>query len=211
MRLGRDVDGPATDGPTVAGTRTPGGRPAAPAARTGMPDPARSAVERAAAAFLGWVTAVGMTMLLGAGAVFVGLALAPMLDLGGSEAEISSDAATLSIVGAVLLTLITLVAFGCGGFVSARVAGVGGTRQGLAVWWWAVGIGVGLILLGPLLGDGLRTGLISSELDVATAGMLAALLVTAALGAALGGRAADRARRPPAPQPGSHRHDRGTP
>ena len=82
-------------------------------------------------AFFGWLTATGMVVLLSAIATGVGAAV-------GAGRTATANPLTSGIVGAVVIGVILLVAYYCGGYVAARMARFNGVRQGVAVWLWAV-------------------------------------------------------------------------
>jgi hypothetical protein len=89
------------------------------------------------AAFFGWLSATGMSVLLTAllTAAGAGLGIATQTDPG----EVAGQAAQgVGIVGAVAVALILFVSYYCGGYVAGRMARFSGARQGLAVWLWAI-------------------------------------------------------------------------
>jgi hypothetical protein len=100
-------------------------------------------------AFFGWLVAVGMAAILlgllsAAGAAF-GLGEV-------SEAEASANAETIGIVGGILLILVLVVAYYCGGYVSGRMSRFDGARQGIAVWALGLAVTVILAVAGALFG-----------------------------------------------------------
>ncbi|AMM34766.1 hypothetical protein SA2016_4114 (plasmid) [Sinomonas atrocyanea] len=97
---------------------------------------------KAGAAFFGWLTATGMSVLLTAllTAAGAGLALGTQTDpakLAGGQ-----TAPTVGIIGAAIVAVILFVSYYCGGYVAGRMARFDGARQGLAVWLWAVAIAI---------------------------------------------------------------------
>lgn len=156
---------------------------------------------KAGSAFFGWLTAMGMSVLLtallaGAGAgVGIGTQTDPT-KLSGQSAP------TVGIAGAVAVALILFISYYCGGYVAGRMARFHGPRQGVAVWLWAVAIAVLFALL--VIAAGSRFNVLSSlnsfpripidEGTLTTGGII--VLVAAALitlvGAVLGGAAGMR-------------------
>lgn len=106
-------------------------------------------------AFFGWLTATGMAVLLTALAAAAGtvFGVATTTDGGQAVDEASSNAATIGIVGAVVLAVILFVAYYCGGYVAGRMARFDGAKQGLAVWLWAVLVAVVVAVLGAVAGS----------------------------------------------------------
>lgn len=94
------------------------------------------------AAFFGWLTAVGVGVLLTALLAATGAALG-LGTLGEAVDEAAADnAGTIGIVGAIALLVILFVAYFAGGYVAGRMARFNGMKQGLAVWLWAIVIAV---------------------------------------------------------------------
>lgn len=108
------------------------------------------------AAFFGWLTAMGMAVLLTAlvvaatGAVF-GLGVAGTPDEAADEAMRNVE--TVGWIGAAALFVILFVAYFCGGYVAGRMARFNGVRQGLAVWVWAIVIAIVIALLSVVAGS----------------------------------------------------------
>ncbi|MEV4514261.1 hypothetical protein AB0K00_35540 [Dactylosporangium sp. NPDC049525] len=154
------------------------------------------------AAFFGWLTAVGMAVLLTAllGAAGTAISLATGTDLGNAAAAQGSE--TIGVLGTLALLIITFVAYYCGGYVAARMARFNGVKQGVAVWIWAVVIAAVVAVLGLVAGD--RYDVLArlnslprvpvNEGTVTTAGIIAllAVAVVSLLGAILGGLAGMR-------------------
>src|SRR3954470_21151520 len=76
--------------------------------------------------FFGWLSAVGVATLLLALVAATGAAIGIT-----SSADASS---TVGIVGGILMLLVLMLAYYCGGYVAGRMARFNGPRQGLAVW-----------------------------------------------------------------------------
>ena len=155
-------------------------------------------------AFFGWLTAVGMAVLLtsiaaAAGAVF-GLASDASVD--GVADAARGEADTVGIIGAVVLAVIVFLAYYCGGYVAGRMARFDGLKQGVAVWLWAIFVAIVVGVLGAVAGSEFN---ILSELNgfprlpvgegtLTTAGIvtLVAVLVISLVAAILGGLAGMR-------------------
>lgn len=151
------------------------------------------------AGFFGWLAATGMAVLLTA--IVAGVATAIGVD---QKATPGSTGAlqTAGVVGGIVLLVIILIAYFCGGYVAGRMARFNGLKQGVAVWLWALIITVVLVIIGAIAGSkfnlmsqvpalpnlGVDTG------KVSTAGILAAggVAVVALVGAILGGLAGMR-------------------
>lgn len=143
------------------------------------------------AAFFGWLSAVGLTVLV------VGLLGAVAEAAGAGGSLLGQD---LSTTGVVLVVVLLLVLFGCylgGGYVAGRMARFDGWKQGLAVWGWAVVVAAAVGVAGLLAGDRFD---VLARLEVlprlpytpdelSTSGVVTAVLVWAATlaGALLGG------------------------
>lgn len=146
-------------------------------------------------AFFGWLTATGLTVLLG------GLATAVIAGLGGATNTDVTKAATrdpgaTSIAGVVVLLVVLLIAYFAGGYVAGRMARFSGAKQGVAVWLWGVVVGVVLAIVAAIAGSQFdllgRIGAlprISFDGGQAVGGILAlvGVLVVTIVGAILGG------------------------
>jgi hypothetical protein len=105
-------------------------------------------------AFFGWLTATGTAVLLTALLAVTGTAvgLGNQLDAGEVADAASENAATIGIVGGIVLALILLIAYFCGGYVAGRMARFDGVKQGVAVWLWAIIIAVVLAIVTAVAG-----------------------------------------------------------
>ena len=149
-------------------------------------------------AFFGWLAATGMAVLLTA--LVAGVLAA--LGLGGNGPATAGNLQTAGLVGGIVVLVILLVAYFCGGYVAGRMARFNGVKQGIAVWLWAIIIAVVLGIIGAIAGS--RFNLLSqvgglpnlgvSGDRVTTAGVLAAVgvAVVSLVGAILGGLAGMR-------------------
>jgi MFS family permease len=100
-------------------------------------------------ALFGWLVAVGIATLL------IALLSAAGAAVGLTEAsteDASDNAATLGIVGGVLLLAILLGAYYAGGYVAGRMSRFAGPRQGLGVWIIGLIVTIVLAAAGALLG-----------------------------------------------------------
>lgn len=97
------------------------------------------------AAFFGLLAAAAVAALIGAALSLAWTAVAarsvPWLD--GIGWIVDANEQTMSAIGAVAGLLLLFVALFCGGYVAGRMARFNGSRQGVAVWVWAVVIAVG--------------------------------------------------------------------
>lgn len=151
------------------------------------------------AAFFGWLAATGLAVIViailaGAGVAF-GLANQNAVDSASSD---TGTAKTVGLVGAIILLVVLLVAYYCGGYVAGRMARFNGAQQGIAVWIWAIVTTLIVALVGWIAGSKFN---IFAQLNlpripvdegtVTAAGWIAvgAALVAALVGAVLGGKA----------------------
>ena len=149
-------------------------------------------------AFFGWLVAVGMA------AILIGLlsAAGAAFGLGEvSESEANANAETIGIVGGVLLILVLVVAYYCGGYVSGRMSRFDGARQGIAVWALGLVVTIILAVAGALFGaeynvlESLNLPRIPIEEGSLTAGAaiaLAIVVIGTLLAALIGGKAGER-------------------
>ncbi|HET7397878.1 MAG TPA: hypothetical protein VFJ94_05090 [Intrasporangium sp.] len=156
------------------------------------------------AAFFGWLTAMGMAVLLTALLAAVGatVGVATNTDVGQAASQATTQPGTVGMAGAIALFVILFVAYYCGGYVAGRMARFNGIRQGLAVWLWAVVIAIVVAVLGAVVGSKYNVlATLNSfpripvgEGSLTTAGLVAAVLtIVASLGGAiLGGLAGMR-------------------
>lgn len=157
------------------------------------------------ATFFGWLTAVGMAVLLTALATAAGavVGVATGTDVGqAADSATSSEAETVGLVGGIVLLVIVLVAYYCGGYVAGRMARFDGLKQGLGVWLWALVVAIVVGVLATVAGAEYN---VLSTLDtfprlpvdegtLTTGGLIALVAVVAASlgGALLGGLAGMR-------------------
>ncbi|MET4542277.1 MFS family permease [Arthrobacter bambusae] len=155
-------------------------------------------------AFFGWLTAIGMTVLLSALATAIGVGVGAANPSGAEQAadQARQNAETLGIVGGIVLAVVLFVAYYCGGYVAGRMARFDGAKQGLAVWSWGIIVAILVAILAAVAGNQFNilddlNGAPRIPLDgsLMTAsgiiGLVIALIVPL-LGAILGGKAGMR-------------------
>lgn len=105
-------------------------------------------------AFFGWLTATGTAVILTAVLAATGTAVGLGSEVDPNEAAeaVSENASTVGVVGAIVLAVILLIAYFCGGYVAGRMARFDGVKQGVAVWLWALIIAVVLAVLTAVAG-----------------------------------------------------------
>lgn len=152
-------------------------------------------------AFFGWLAATGMALLLTAIAAGIAAALGANQNVNPGSAT-SGQVQTAGLVGGIILLVIVLIAYFCGGYVAGRMARFNGLKQGVAVWLWAILITVVLGIVGAIAGSQYNVlsqlkglpNLAVSDGKISTAGIIAAVgvVVISLLGAILGGLAGMR-------------------
>jgi len=151
-------------------------------------------------AFFGWLAATGMAVLLTA--LVAGIGAASGLDQSVDPAATGVGGLPLAgIVGGIVLLVIVLIAYFCGGYVAGRMARFSGLKQGVAVWIWALIVAVVVTIIGFVAGS--QSNVLASlgvpaipvnRGTLTTAGILTAvaLAVVSLVGAILGGLAGMR-------------------
>ena len=116
-------------------------------------DPAREKFGGAnlGAACFGWLVAVGVTALL-TGILAV---IATALDYSGNvtQSDVQRAAGSVTLVIALVLLAVLLVAYYAGGYVAGRMSRFDGGRQGVAVWFVGLLVTVAAAVLGWVAGD----------------------------------------------------------
>ena len=152
------------------------------------------------ACFFGWLTATGTAVLLTGLLTAVGLGVGTQQDL--TPAQAAGNAGTLGVVSAIVLLVVILVAYYCGGYVAGRMARFDGVKQGVGVWLWTIIAAVVVTVLGLVAGD--RFNVLSRinslpalpvSRDALTTGAIVSVvvvIVAALIGAVLGGLAGMR-------------------
>jgi len=104
-----------------------------------------------AAAFFGLLVAVGVTILLAGILGAVAAAIGETADL--TRDDLEGQAGDLGVGAIVLLMVVLLVGYCCGGYVAGRMSRFDGARQGLAVWVLGLVVTVVAVGLGALFGS----------------------------------------------------------
>lgn len=106
-------------------------------------------------AFFGWLTAIGLTVLLSALATAVGAGVGAANTNSASDAadQATQNADTIGIVSGIVLAVVLFLAYYCGGYVAGRMARFDGVKQGLAVWLWGIIIAVVVAILATVAGS----------------------------------------------------------
>lgn len=106
-------------------------------------------------AFFGWVTAMGLTILLTALVAAIGGVIGVSSGTTPDEAvdAAAENAGTLTIVSAIAIGLVLLIAYFAGGYVAGRMARFSGVKQGIAVWIWAVAIAIVVAVVTAIAGS----------------------------------------------------------
>jgi hypothetical protein len=149
-------------------------------------------------AFFGWLVAVGIAVLLVA---IVSAAGAAVGLTSSSAGQAKANAGTVGIVGGILLLIVLMIAYGCGGYVAGRMSRFDGPRQGLAVWIVGLVVTIVLAVAGAVLGA--RYNVLQqlnlpripvSEGSLTTGGVIALVVIVAGtiLAAIAGGKAGTR-------------------
>ena len=155
-------------------------------------------------ALFGWLTAIGLTVLLTAVAAATGAGVGAANTSGVSDAanQAQENAQTIGIASGIILAVILLVAYYCGGYVAGRMARFDGAKQGVAVWAWGIIIAVVIAILAAVAGSQFDVlsnlqGVPSIPVDgslLTASGVitLAVVVLVPLLGAILGGTAGMR-------------------
>jgi len=150
------------------------------------------------AAFFGWLVAVGLGSLL-VGIVAAAGAAVGLTQVSGSEAE--QNAESIGLGGAIVLLVVLMIAYYCGGYVAGRMSRFDGARQGFGAWLFGIVITLLLALAAVILGSEYNVleqlnlpSLPVGESTLTTGGAiaLAAVLLGTLLAAVVGGKAGER-------------------
>ncbi|MDQ0736084.1 hypothetical protein [Arthrobacter agilis] len=106
-------------------------------------------------AFFGWLTAIGLTVILSALAAAIGVGIGASTSGTAGEAanQAQENAQTLGIVSGIVLAVILFIAYYCGGYVAGRMARFDGAKQGIAVWLWGIIVAIVLAILAAVAGN----------------------------------------------------------
>jgi hypothetical protein len=147
------------------------------------------------AAFFGWLSANGLTVLLVAITAAAGVALG--LTKGVDTQDASNNADTLGLGGAIALLVILAIGYFAGGYVAGRMARFDGARQGVGVWIIGLLVTVALAVAGVVFGSQYNVleqlnlpRIPVDEGNATTAGIIAlvAVLLVTLFAAILGGK-----------------------
>ena len=151
------------------------------------------------AAFFGWLSANGLTVILLSLATAAGAVVG--LTSNTSEQQAAANAGTIGIVGGIVFLVILALGYFAGGYVAGRMARFDGARQGVAVWLVGLLVTIGLAVAGAVFGakynvlSQLNLPRIPVDEGTATTGGLIALalvLVTTLAAAVAGGKTGER-------------------
>ena len=155
-------------------------------------------------AFFGWLTAIGLTVILSALATAIGVGIGAANTSSANDAanQATENAQTIGIVSGIVLAIILFVAYYCGGYVAGRMARFDGVKQGIAVWLWGIIIAIILAILAAVAGNQFNVlsnlnGAPSIPVDgsaLTASGLigLAIAILVPLIGAILGGKAGMR-------------------
>lgn len=100
--------------------------------------------------FFGWLTATGTVVLLASLVSATGVAVG--LSQGLDPAAAAQNPESVGLIGPIVLLLVILIGYVCGGYVAARMARFNGVKQGIGVWLWAIVVAVVVAALGFVAG-----------------------------------------------------------
>jgi len=103
------------------------------------------------AAFFGWLVAVGMTALLTGLLAVAATAIGYSSEITQTDAE--RAAGTVTLVTAIVLLAVLLIAYYAGGYVAGRMSRFDGGRQGVMVWLIGLLVTLVAVALGWVAGD----------------------------------------------------------
>lgn len=154
---------------------------------------------KAGSAFLGWMTATGISVLLIALIAAVTALAGATIDVTPSNVlnRAAENVQAVNVTAGIILAVVLFISYYCGGYVAARLARFDGAKQGLAVWLWALTATVIAAALAVLAGTAFNDLLNATAFpgfrpnaEDLTAGGVAFLIITALVtlsGAVLGG------------------------
>jgi hypothetical protein len=147
------------------------------------------------AAFFGWLVAVGLGALLTGILTAAGASLAIGNEVNGAAAD------TISLIGAIALVAVLMLAYFAGGYVAGRMSRFDGARQGFAAWAIGIIIAIALAVAGAILGSEYnvlsqlnlpRIPIDEGSLKIGGIIALAAAILLPLLASILGGKAGER-------------------
>lgn len=104
------------------------------------------------AAFFGWLSANGLAVILISLAAAAGLAVGLTAGGGSATGAAAANAPTVGLVSGIVLLVLLMLSYYCGGYVAGRMSRFDGIRQGVAVWVIGLLVTVALALAGAVLG-----------------------------------------------------------
>jgi MFS family permease len=146
------------------------------------------------AAFFGWLVAVGL------GALLTGILSAAGASLAIGEVS-GSDAGTVTLISAIALVAVLMIAYFAGGYVAGRMSRFDGARQGFAAWAVGIIIAIALAIAGAILGAEYnvlsqlnlpRIPIDEGSLKIGGIIALAAAILLPLIASILGGKAGER-------------------
>ena len=146
------------------------------------------------AAFFGWLVAVGL------GALLTGILSAAGASLAIGEVS-GSDAGTVTLISAIALVAVLMLAYFAGGYVAGRMSRFDGARLGFAAWAVGIIIAIALAVAGAILGSEYnvlsqlnlpRIPIDEGSLKIGGIIALAAAILLPLIASILGGKAGER-------------------
>lgn len=106
-------------------------------------------------AFFGWLSAMGLAVLLTALLTAVGVAVGLGTGTTVEEAadQVQQDPSAIGWAGVIGLLVILFVSYFAGGYVAGRMARFDGAKQGFGVWLWALIAAAVVAVLGLVAGE----------------------------------------------------------
>ena len=86
----------------------------------------------AGAAFFGWLVAIAVSVLLTG--IIGAIAAAVGSNAQVTQADATANAGNIGLVAAIVLLVVLMIGYYCGGYVAGRMSRFYGTSQGLGVW-----------------------------------------------------------------------------
>ena len=138
---------------------------------------------------------------MGLGSLLVAIVAAAGAAVGLTESEAQANAESISLIGAIVLVAVLLLAYYCGGYVAGRMSRFDGARQGFGAWLLGFAVTIVLTIAGVVLGaeynvlEQLNLPAVPvGDSSFATGGAitLAVLVLGTLLAAVVGGKAGER-------------------
>lgn len=103
-------------------------------------------------AFFGWLTAMGMVVVLTALVAAAGAGVGIVSSAQEVVDATGADANEIGWAGAIAVLVVVFLAYYSGGYVAGRMARFNGAKQGLAVFGWAVVVAIVIAILSAVAG-----------------------------------------------------------